>query len=109
MSKLNFTVMFLGCSVFLIDTAYGIGWLIGWLFISLLRNYRERLLENIIDFDNFSAKKYVLYLVGVVAWIAVPLLFSFFIPQYINPFAVFAAYFADRILMFIANSFVKEG
>lgn len=109
MSKISFVVFILGCSLFFFDIAYGIGWIAGWFFISMLRYFRESLLEKIIgDFTDFSAVKYITYLLLVIFWVAIPLLFSFFFQDYINPFAIFAAYFADRILMFITNTFIKE-
>jgi len=107
MTKLHVTVIILGCALFFLDIAYGLGWLLGWLFIGLLRHNRERILEKIIDFENFSMSAYIIYLLGVMVWIAAPLLASFFAPQYINPWAIFGAYILDRILMFIINTFSK--
>lgn len=107
MTKLHYLIIVLGSALFFMDISYGIGWLLGWLFAGLLRRYRERILEYIIDFDNFSKKLYFIYLFGVMLWVAIPLLISFFIPEYINPLAVFGAFFADRILLFFINSFRK--
>ncbi len=107
MSKLSFTVFLLGSSLFLIDFSYGLGWLLGWIFIRLLEHNRGKLLNRILDND-FSVGKYISYLIGVVIWIATPLLISFFFPEYINPIAIFAAYFVNRIIMFVTKTFVKE-
>jgi len=109
MTKLHVTVIILGSSLFFLDFSLGIGWLLGWLFAGLLRINRERILERIIDFENFSMKTYIIYLLGVMVWIAIPLLASLFVPQYISPWAIFGAYIADRILMFIINAFSKGG
>jgi len=109
MTKLHVTIIILGSGLFFLDISYGFGWLLGWLFIGLLRINRERILERIIDFDNFSMSAYIIYLIGVMVWIAIPLLASFFAPQYINVWAIFGAYIADRILMFIINAFSKGG
>lgn len=108
MSKLHYVIIVLGSGLFFVDISYGIGWLLGWVFAGLLRHYRERILRYIIDFENFSKRMYLMYLLGVMIWIAIPLLLSFLLSEYINPLAVFGAFFADRILMFIVNSFKKE-
>lgn len=108
MTKFHFLVIILGCALFFWDISFGVGWLFGWIFAGLLRQFREPVLERLIDFENFSRRKYVGYLLLVMAWIALPLLISFFVPAYINPFAVFAAFFADRILMFVLNMLSKE-
>ena len=44
MTKLHFTLIILGSALFFWDISYGVGWLIGWLFAGLLRQYREKLL-----------------------------------------------------------------
>ena len=108
MTKLHFTLIILGSALFFWDISYGVGWLIGWLFAGLLRQYREKLLDHLIDFDNFSVTKYIAYLFGVVIWIAIPFLISFLLPDYINPIFVFLAFFVDRALMFIMRSIRKE-
>lgn len=108
MTKLHVLVLIIGCGLFFLDISYGFGWLFGWLFAGLLRQYRERILEKVIDFDHFSTGKYILYLLGVMIWIALPLLISFFIQDYLNPLAVFGAFFADRGLMFVVNSLRRE-
>src|SRR5699024_11839752 len=84
MTKLHFTLIILGSALFFWDISYGVGWLIGWLFAGLLRQYREKLLDHLIDFDNFSVTKYIAYLFGVVIWIAIPFLISFLLPDYIK-------------------------
>lgn len=109
MSKLHFTIFLLGLSLFLWDISYGIGWIFGWVFITLLRIYREPILEKIIgDFKNFSARNYIIYLLGVMVWIAIPPVISLLAPNYISAFAIFGAYVIDRILMFVTKSFSKE-
>lgn len=108
MTKIHYLIIVLGSALFFWDISYGVGWLFGWVFAGLLRHYRERILERVIDFDNFSTRLYLMYLLGVMVWIAIPLLISFLIPDYINPLAVFGAFFADRILMFVINILRKE-
>lgn len=54
MSKLHFTIFLFGLGLYLWDISYGVGWVIGWLFITLLSIYRERILTQVIDFENFS-------------------------------------------------------
>lgn len=107
MSKFSFTVFLLGLTLFFLDFSYGLGWLLGWVFIGLLEDNREKLLNRILN-NNFSVGKYVSYLLGVIVWIATPLLISFFLPEYINPVTIFAAYFINRIIMFVTKTFVKE-
>lgn len=109
MTKIHFILIFVGSGLFLWDFSFGAGWLLGWLFAGLLRQYRVKLLERLIDFNDFSVKRYVGYLLIVMGWIALPLLLSFFIPTTFNPFAVFSAFFAERILMYALNIFSKEG
>lgn len=109
MNKLTVTIIILGSTIFLMDVSYGIGWLLGWVFIIVLSSYREKILDYIIDFESFSAKKYILYLFGVMIWIAIPIIISLIFPKYINTLAIFSAYIIDRLLMFITKSFAKEG
>jgi hypothetical protein len=107
MTKLHYLIILLGSALFFWDVSYGIGWLFGWVFAGLLEHFRERILERVIDFDNFSMRLYIMYLVGIMVWVAIPLLISFLIPEYINPLAVFGAFFADRMLMFAINLYRK--
>lgn len=108
MTKFHIIIAILGSTLFLWDFTYGIGWLVGWIFVGLLRQYRGVILERIIDFDDFSTMRYVGYLLLVMVWIAIPLGVSFLLPDYINPIAVFGAFFADRALMFIIESVSKK-
>lgn len=108
MNKFSFTVFLFGLTLFFLDFSYGLGWLFGWISMILLEYNREKFLNRLLDVNNFSMGKYMAYLVGVMIWIAVPLLISFLIPNYINPLAVFAAYFSNRIIMFISKAFMKE-
>ena len=108
MTKFHIITMILGSGLFFWDITYGLGWLLGWLFVGLLRQYRVVILERIVDFDDFSVLRYISYLLSVMFWIAIPLLISFFLPQYFNPLAVFGAFFADRFLMFIIGSINKK-
>src|SRR5699024_12159584 len=108
MTKLHFTLIILGSALFFWDISYVVGWLIGWLFAGLLRQYGEKLLDHLIDFDNFSVTKYIAYLFGVVIWIAIPFLISCLLADYINLLFVFLAFFVDRSLLFIIISISKE-
>ena len=109
MTKFHLFIMILGSGLFFWDITYGLGWVLGWLFVGLLRQYRGLILERIIDFDDFSVLRYIMYLLTVMVWIAIPLLISFLLPEYFNPLAVFGAFFADRFLMFIIGSINKKG
>ena len=108
MTKFHIIIMILGSGLFFWDITYGLGWVLGWLFVGLLRQYRGLILERIIDFDDFSVLRYIMYLLTVMVWIAIPLLISFLLPEYFNPLAVFGAFFADRFLMFIIESISKK-
>ncbi|MDN6161589.1 MAG: hypothetical protein L0I79_02345 [Atopostipes sp.] len=107
MSRFSFTVFLLGLLLFFFDFSYGLAWIIGWIFIVILEYNREKILNQLLDMDNFSMKRYIAYLIGVMLWIALPLLVSFLIPSYINPLAIFAAYFSNRLIMFITKAFTK--
>ena len=108
MTKFHLFIIILGSGLFFWDITYGLGWVLGWLFVGLLRQYRGLILERIIDFDDFSVLRYIMYLLTVMVWIAIPLLISFLLPEYFNPLAVFGAFFADRLLMFIIESISKK-
>ena len=108
MTKFHVIIMILGSGLFLLDITYGLGWLLGWIFVGLLRQYRGVILERIVDFNDFSVMRYIGYLLMVMVWIAIPLLISFFLPKHLNPLAVFGAFFADRFLMFIIESISKK-
>ncbi len=107
MTKYHYLVLLLGSILFFWDISYGIGWLLGWVFIGLLRHYRERILENVLDMKNLNVARYIGYLIGIIVWLAIPLGITLIFPDYIHPIAVFAAYFGDRILMFVLNLFKK--
>lgn len=107
MTKLSFVVFLFGNLLFLVDFTYGVGWVIGWLAMFLLETNREKILSQMIDFDTFSVMQYVIYLVGVVLWIAAPLALAYFFPSYINPIAIFGAYFASRTIMFLTKGIMK--
>lgn len=107
MSKFSFTVFLFGLVLFFFDYSYGLGWVLGWLFIILLEYNREKILDRLLDINDFSMKRYIAYLIGVMFWIAAPLLMSFLIPNHINPFAIFGAYFSSRLIMFISKTFIK--
>lgn len=109
MTKIHYIIILLGSGLFFWDISYGVGWLLGWLFTGLLQQYRGKILDRVIDFSDFSKRRYMAYLLLIVVWIAIPLLISFIIPEYINPFAVFGAFFANRILMFILEGTKKKG
>ena len=108
MTKFHVIVMILGSGLFFWDITYGLGWLLGWIFVGLLRQYRVVSLEKISDSNDVSVVRYVAYLLSVMVWIAIPLLVSFLLPAYFNPLAVFGAFFADRALMFIIESIGKK-
>lgn len=108
MNKFSLTVFLLGLTLFFINYSYGLGWFLGWFFIALLEHNREKFLNRLLDIHNFSMGKYIIYSIGVMVWIATPLLFSFLRPEFANPLAVFAAYFSNRIIMFIRKAFTKE-
>ena len=107
MTKLSFIVFLLGSSLFLVDFSYGVGWVLGWIAMGLLEANREKILEQMIDFDHFSVRQYITYLLGVVLWISAPLVLWYFFPSYINPIAIFGAYFASRTIMFLTKGIMK--
>ena len=107
MTKLSFVVFLFGNLLFLVDFSYGVGWVIGWIAMVLLETNRGKILEQMIDFDSFSVTQYITYLLGVVLWIATPLALSYFLPLYINPIAIFGAYFASRTIMFLTKGVMK--
>lgn len=107
MTKLSFAVFLFGNLLFLVDITYGIGWILGWIVMGLLETNREKILEQMIDFDSFSVTQYIAYLFGVVLWIASPLVLAYFFPSYISPIAIFGAYFASRIIMFLTKAIMK--
>lgn len=101
MSKLRLVIMLLGLGSFYWGAPLGIGWILGWIFITLLRIYRIPLLDKIIgDFSNFSSLKYSLYLLGVFLWIAIPLGLSIIFPDQISFYTIFAAYLLDRFISY---------
>ena len=98
----------IGIILIFIDRAYAGGWFLGWAIMYLVKWMRENLLVRLIDFKRFKVSHYVFYLLLVVVIIAIPLAIAFFYPEVINPYAVFLAYFIDRILMFVTGALVKE-
>ena len=107
MTKLSLIVFLFGNLLFFVDFTYGVGWILGWIMMTLLQVNREKILNQMIDFDTFSVTQYILYLFGVVLWIASPLALAYFFPSYINPIAIFGAYFASRIIMFLTQGIMK--
>lgn len=108
MTKLHFVIVILGSLILFWDISYALGWLLGWLFIGIFRHYRTQILDYVIDIENFKISLFIAYLLGIIVWLSIPLGLSLLLPKYINPIAIFGAYFADRILLFIINA-VKKG
>lgn len=85
---------------YLISQSALIGWLYGWFFCLVLKWIRQQYYMKLFDMEQFSMAKYAGYLIFVMAWIAIPLGISFYFRDVIDPLAVFAAYFIDRLLMY---------
>ncbi|EFR30689.1 hypothetical protein [Eremococcus coleocola] len=101
-------VILIGLGLFFVNFSYALGWLLGWAVMLLVAWLRQNVLVKIIDFDHFKARHYVLYLLAIMLLIALPLGVAFFFPEIVNPYAIFLAYFIDRILMFATGSLKKE-
>ncbi len=98
----------LGLPVLFFNFAVGLGWILGHVVMILLVISRNRFYSLILDTTKFSMTKYGSYIIYTVGLIAVPLLGAFYFQDILNPFAIFAAYFADRAVHFIFNLFMKE-
>ena len=107
--KLKIVLALLGTVSFLfIDSSLSLGWLIGWIALSILTFVRERYYSIVLTEEDFSVGRFIGYIffVFVILWIA-PIL-AFIFPKVINPFSLIAAYFIDRFILYIGRIFKKE-
>lgn len=98
----------LGIPFLIWNMPIAIGWIIGHGVMFLLVIARTLFYDNVLNSPEFKMGKYISYVLFTVVLIAGPLLFSFFFREWVEPLAVFAAYFLDRSLTFITNLFSKE-
>ena len=91
-----------------IDWSMSLGWLVGWIALSVLSFFRERYYSIALTEEKFSIGRYVGYIlfVFVILWIA-PIL-AFIFPEVLNPFSLIAAYFIDRFILYLGRIFMKE-
>lgn len=106
--KLFLGLLLLSIPLFFLNPSIGFGWAIGQTVMVLLVLSREAFYKKLFDSTTFDMKQYVAYVLYTIVLLAGPLLFSFFYSQFINPIAIFAAYFIDRMLSFVVNLFNKE-
>lgn len=97
-----------GIPLLFINMPIALGWMIGHVVMATLSVLRERYYAILLTKEKFSFVQYASYLIFVIVLIALPLGVSFYIPQHINPYALFVAYFVDRFINFGWNLFVKE-
>ncbi|AMC93734.1 hypothetical protein AOC36_06975 [Erysipelothrix larvae] len=84
-----------------------LGWLIGQFVMILIEMTRTLFYDQILTRPNFRISQYIMYVLFTIIIIAGPLLFSFYFRGFVEPLAIFAAYFSSRILMFLNNIFSK--
>lgn len=106
--KINLLLAILGLPALFISIPVGTGWIIGNLIMALLYFSRVRFYDKLLDGSKFKMSQYGAYIFYTIVLIAGPLLFSFFYPKVMEPFAIFAAYFVSRILTFVQGIFKKE-
>lgn len=97
--------------------AIACGWLFGWVGVGLLRlvrHYTHDEIGKMLDPNNqsFSKLRYGLLVGLTLLVIAIPFFIAFRYQDVINPFAVFIAYFLERLLNMAQakrHSKVEEG
>lgn len=86
---------------------YALGWLAGCLAVWVLRKNRERFYNRIMDMTSFNVMQYVAYTVSVIAIIGGSFLVAFKFMNVVNPYTLFAAFFAERIYLFFSRILLK--
>lgn len=107
--KPRFVLALLGTiGLLFVDWSMSLGWLVAWIALYVLSFFRERYYSIALTEENFSVRRYFGYIILVFAvlWIA-PIL-AFLFPKVLNPFALIAAYFIDRFILYIGRIFKKE-
>lgn len=85
-----------------------LGWTIGHLVMFVLEMARLSFYSKVMNSSTFRMSQYFAYVLVTICLIAGPLFLSFIFRDVIEPLAIFAAYFTDRILTFVFNIFKKE-
>lgn len=98
----------LGLPLMFYNLPIGLGWLVGHVVMVVLVFARDRFYDILLSGSEFRISQYASYIVFILGLISIPLLISFFFEQIMNPYAIFGAYFLDRIVHFVYNIFVKE-
>lgn len=98
----------LGIPVIFMNLPIGLGWAIGHLVMAVLDIARNAFYDKLLSQSQFKMSLYFSYIIFTIGLIALPLIFSFFFREIMEPLAIFAAYFTDRILTFVVNLFKKE-
>ena len=105
--KLNMLLSLIGIPLLFWKVPIGLGWIVGQTVMTLLVVAREAFYSKLLTDDKFTMQQYYMYVLFTMILIAGPLLLSFFFQEILEPFAIFASYFLDRMLTFVLNLFGK--
>lgn len=93
-----------GIVLMFFEVPWGLGWLLGWLCLSILAFVRERFYAQLLSDEAFQTKRYIGYIIFVFAILWLPLGLAFLFPNVINAFSLAASYLLDRLLQFVKGS-----
>lgn len=97
------------CILALLGLSYAIGWICGYGVVVGLKWNRERFYRKIMDMKQFNVIQFIAYSASIVFIIGGSFLLAFQFMNTVNPYALFAAIFAHRILLFGNNLSGKAG
>lgn len=95
-----------GIALSFYEVPWGLGWLLGWLCLSILAFFRERFYTVLLSDEAFRTGQYIGYIIFVFAILWLPLGLAFVFPNVINAFALAASYLIDRLFKFVKGSAV---
>ena len=100
----NSVIGLVGIGLLIYQVPWGLGWLLGWLCLSILAFFRERFYTVLLSDEAFHTGRYIGYIVFVFVILWLPLGLAFFFPNVINAFALAASYLLDRLFQFMKGS-----
>lgn len=108
LQKVYLGLLILGIPLAFWRITIALGWVVGQTVMIVLTSAREAFYGKVLDSEKFNIRQYLSYVLFTIILIAGPLLFSFFFRSIVEPLAIFASYFLDRMLTFVINLFSKE-
>ena len=102
-------ILVIGIVLLGLGISYSLGWLVGCLMLVIIKWNRNRFYNQIMDMKSFNIIQFVSYTASLLILMGGSFLLAFGFKDFINPYSLFAAFFAERIFMFFTQSMHKGG